>query len=446
MPLAADGRLWDHATVDGAAALRSLAQLLLIPPSRLGRWRRALAGYLCGLSLLPLAGCSTVAPRRPLVLYVAVSTPPEERITRELAQIFQGRFLQLVNSFRRLYPNVVVQISLYPEEQLLREIRHRTGSGLGPDLIVTAVEPAQQLLRQGLSDPMPLAPEDARSIEPLVRRRVVSPSGRLVGLPLVLYTQLACFDRRRVSEPPATVRQLLQLSASGMRVGMGLRLRDLVWSAGSLGALPALRAAAEGRTLDAGQRRGLLAWFQWLQSANVQKDVSFVEDAPTLRDGFRRGRFDWISCSSSDLPMLSRALGEHLGIATLPDGPDSPASPVNGLRVVALGRDSSGEQRRMAIALGRYSLRPLVQRSLTLENQVFLPVNRYVTIPVQSSHALATLVAAGRQGVGSAALLAGLRDSDPRVDQLEEVIVPLVFGVIDPGQAVDASLRIFRRR
>lgn len=428
------------------AALSSHAPPPARPPSGPRRWRRTLASWLCGLSLLPLAGCSAEALRRPLVLYVAVTTPAEERITQELALVFQSRFQQLVDAFRRLHPNVVVQISLYPEEQLLRQIRQRTASGLGPDLIVTAAEPARQLLRQGLSQPMPLHREDARALDPLLRRRVVSPGGSVIGLPLVLYTQLACFDRRRVSTPPATVRELLQQSASGVRVGMALRLRDLFWSAGSLGALPALRAAAEGRPLDLAQRQGLRDWFQWLQDANVQKDVTFVEDAPSLREGFRRGRFDWISCSSSDLPMLERALGTHLGISTLPGGEASPASPVNGLRVIALGRDSSGEQRRMAIALGRYSLRPLVQRSLTLENQVFLPVNRHVTVPVQSSHALATLVAAGRQGAGVAALLADLQDNDPRVDRLEQVIVPLVFGVIEPQQALETSLNVLRRR
>jgi len=414
-------------------------------PSAWRRRLRLLSSLLCGLSLLPLAGCLPGASKRPLVLYVAATTPAEERITPELAHIFQGRFRQLVDGFRQLHPHVVVQISLYPEEQLLPQIRRRTASGLGPDLIVTAADPAHRLLHQGLTVPMPLAREDASAIDPLLLSRLVTPSGQIIGMPLVLYTQMACFDRRRVSAPPTTVQELLQQSAAGVRVGLALRLRDLFWSAGSLGALPAMRAASEGRELDAAQRRGLRDWFHWLQSANVQKDVTFVEASASLRDGFRRGRFDWISCNSSDLPLLSAALGEHLGISTLPGGDGLPATPVNGLRVVTLGRNSSGEQRQMAIALSRYSLRPMVQRSFTLENQVFLPVNRHVTVPVQSSQALATLVAAGRQGEGVAPLLARLHEADPRANELEEVIMPLVFGMTDPQQAVQDSLRILRR-
>lgn len=411
-----------------------------------GRRRRALSGLLAAAVLVSLSGCSQVLPQRPLVLYLAVSTPSDEPITPELSRTFQGRFEQLVRGFRRLHPNVQVQMALYPESQLTRQIRQRTRSGLGPDLIITTADPANALLGAGLTQPMPLDRSELRAIDPLLLERVTTREGRVAALPLVLYTQLACFDRRRVPQPPADVRQLLRLSASGVRVGMALQLRSLVWSAGSLGAVPALQAAAEGRVLDAAQRRGLLNWLRWLQSANVQKNVTFLEDESALREGLRRGRFDWIICGSSDLLVLQTALGDHLGVATLPGGEASHATPVNPVRVLALGRDSSGEQRRMAIALARYAVRPLVQRSFVLENLVFLPVNRYVSVPLVSSRVLTTLVAARRQGEGVDDLLTRLHSEDPRVSQLEQVIVSLLFGGSDPEQALQDSLRILAGR
>ena len=381
-----------------------------------------------------------------MVLYVALSTPGEERITREVAITFQSRLQQLVLGFRRLHPQVVVQFSLYPEQQLLSQVRERSRSGLGPDLIVTTAESANALLRQGLTLPMSLTAEDADDIDPVLLRRLTSPSGAIAALPLVLYTQLACFDRRRVPRPPATVRELLALSADGVRVGMALQLRDLFWSAGSLGAIPALVAAAQGRSPDLAQQQGLLDWMRWLQSANIQRDVTFLEKQSGLREGFRRGRYDWITCDSSDLPSLQQALGPHLGIATLPDGEAGAASPVNVLQVMALGTNSSAAQRAMAIELSRYSLRPLVQRNFTLENQVFLPVNRHVAMPVESARILGTLESAGHQGEGAAALLARLHAADPRVAKLEQVLVSVVFGTIDPRQAVAESLRILNNR
>jgi len=419
----------------------------LIPTGRgPGRASRVLAQLFGAALLLTLSGCGGVLARRPLLLYVAIATPGDEPITRELSRTFQTRFQQVVVGFRRLYPQVQVRFSLYPELLLAQQIRERTLSGLGPDLIVTSADPAIALLHRGLTQPMPLDQEQRRAIDPGLQRRVITPEGQVAAMPLALYTQLACFDRRRVPQPPADVRQLLRLSSDGVRVGMALQLRSVFWSAGSLGALPAVRAASEGRPPDAAQRQGLLNWLRWLQSASVQKDVTFLEEQSTLREGLRSGHFDWVSCSSSDLPLLQRALGGNLGVSPLPDGETSPASPVNPLRVLALGRDASGERRRMAIALSRYSLRPLVQRSLTLENLVFLPVNRHVTVPVQSSRLLESLVAARRQGEGVGALMSRLHSEDPRLSRLEQVIVSLVFGVIEPERAQQDILRILAAR
>jgi hypothetical protein len=59
---------------------------------------------------------------------------------------------------------------------------------------------------------------------------------------------------------------------------------------------------------------------------------------------------------------------------------------------------------------------------------------------------LTTLVAARRQGEGVDDLLTRLQSEDPRVNQLEQVIVALLFGGIDPEQALQDSLRILAGR
>jgi hypothetical protein len=73
-------------------------------------------------------------------------------------------------------------------------------------------------------------------------------------------------------------------------------------------------------------------------------------------------------------------------------------------------------------------------------------VNRRLSLPVQSSRLLATLVEARRQGEEVGDLLARLHSADPRVVQLEQVIVELVFGGIEPEQALQDSLRILGGR
>ncbi len=395
---------------------------------------------------LQLGGCAELRRELPVVVYVAVGLHEGHRINRDTAVSFASHIRQLVHEFGKLHPNVLVQTALYPEAELREQIRRRNRSGLGPDLILTSSDLANEFLQQGLAAAMPLDQEERDQIDPGLLHQVLDSQGRQAGQPLVLFTQLACFDRRRVTQPPTTLKELLAQTATGTRVGLSLELGGLLWTAGSLGGLSGISAAARGLQPSLEQKQGIVDWMHWLQDANNQQRVTFFNDQASLRDRLAAGSLDWISCESSDLNGLWRSMGSHLGISTLPDGEGLRAAPLSNLRVLALGRNSSRHQRAMAIALARYSLKPLVQRSLTLDNRSFLPVNRYVNVPVRSSQVLATMVAARQQGESSEPLLSWFHLHDPGVKQLEAVLVPLVFGVIEPEAATEAALRILRKR
>ena len=408
-------------------------------------------GWLLGLvaaltSGFGLGGCAGLRPELPVVVYVAVGLQEGHRLDRDTANSFASHIRQLLQEFGRLHPNVLVQTALYPESELREQIRRRNVSGLGPDLILSSADLATELLQQGLVSAMPLDQEERDQIDPGLLDQVIDSHGHQAGQPLVIFTQLACFDRRRVPTPPATLQELLAQTATGTRVGLSLELGGLLWSAGSLGGLSGINAAARGLQPSLEQKQGIVRWLRWLQEANNQQRVTFLGDQASLRQRLAAGSLDWISCQSSDLDGLRRSLGSHLGISTLPDGEGQQASPLNNLRVLALGRNSSRHQRAMAIALARYSLKPLVQRTLTLDNRSFLPANRYVIVPVRSSQVLATMVAARQQGERSEALLSWFQRHDPAVRQLEAVLVPLVFGVIEPEAATEAAVDILRKR
>lgn len=407
--------------------------------SRRPPWhRRALALVTLLTSTWGLAACGLDLSQRPVVLYVALSTLEDEAINREISRKFRERVNDLVAGFRRVHPNVVVQIAVYPEREFQRELERRTASGLGPDLIVTSADHGNVLLARGLTVPMPLAAQEREAIDPLLLERIRDRRGRLASLPLMILTQLACFDRRRVAEPITRIEELGQRSLAGLRVGLALDPRDLIWSAGSFGAVPALLAIAEGRQPDASGRQALLAWLRWLQEAVSNQQINLQADDLGLRHGLHRGQLDWISCSSSDLLPLQRALGPHLGVSVLPGGEEHRALQVRPLRVMALGRNSSPRQRELAIALSLYSFKPLVQRNFLVNNMVGMPVNRYVNLPRNNDGYLATMQQALQQDdpASSSALLANLHSGDPRLKRLQEVFVPLVFGVIEPNQAL----------
>ena len=411
-----------------------------------GARRRRLGLALLGATLL-LAGCAPLTLPGPVVLYVAISTMGDEPVTRHSAQLFHSRFRTLVQGFQRIHPDVVVQLSVYREEQLLAQIRHRERSGLGPDLIITTSDQANALLSNRLIQPIPQSPQLRDAIDPTLLRLVTDRRGRISAQPQGIYTQLACYDRRKLPRAPKTVDELLAASAAGARVGLALRLRDLFWSAGSLGALPAIRKADQGGVPDPREMEGLRQWIRWLQNAESQSRLTFVEADTTLRDSFQRGKLDWISCRSSDLSQLQQALGPRLGISALPDGEGFRAAPVNQLRVMALGRGSSRRQRTMALALASYGVSPLVQRNLTLENLSFLPVNRHVSVPERYSHVLTAMQEARSQtAAGSGTVLANLHAADPRIGPLRQVIVPAVFGQMTPAAAADRIVKILRRQ
>ncbi len=401
----------------------------------------ALAALLLGSAL---GGCAGPWRQRlPLVLHVAVSVP-ESSVTAETGRTFHQRFGALMADFRRLHPNVVVRSTFDGDGQLVRRLRARSEADLGPDLILTGAEQANQLLQAGLAVPLPLEAGLRANTSPALLAQLEDGRGRHAGLPLVVFPQLACYDQRRLPAAPTSLDQLLDAAADGARIGLPLRLPSLLWSAGAFGAVPALEAASQGRPPTPEQRQTLLAWASWLQEANGQHRLSFYADEASLLDGLRRGQLDWVSCHSADLLNLRRSLGPHLGVAPLPAGPAHGPSPVSLFRVLSLGSDSSPAQRAMALALARFSVQPLVQRSLTLETLSFLPANPHVSVPVQSSSDLAAMVQAEDQASGLEDTLAGLHGGDPRLAQVNAVIVPLVFAVLEPAEAVERLLTILR--
>jgi hypothetical protein len=379
------------------------------------------------------------------MLYVAVSVQDETNLTSDNAALFRQRFNLLVQDFRRVHPNVLVQVTLYPEAQMPKQLALRSRASLGPDLILTSADNAHTLLLKGVVDPLPESRQLRENTTPELLQRMRSRNGLLAGQPLIVFPQLACYDKRRLKTSPTTLSGLLDISAAGVPVGLPMNPRQLLWTAGGFGAIPGLADAGLGRQPSPLDRARIRNWLAWLQEASNQQRVTFVADQTQLRQSFREGGLAWVSCSSGELDLLRRKLGPHLGVASLPNGAAHPASPVNQLRVLALGRNSSPAQRAMSLELINFSVGPLVQRSLTLDSLSFLPANPLVSIPVQSSVVLQAMVQSRQQARNVEHLLAGIHQEDPRIPKAEAtVIVPVLFGLIGPDLATNRLITILR--
>ena len=404
-------------------------------------WLQRLLPLLAATALLN--GCQNTW-QLPRVTYVAVGVGSDEQIDSSLIGNFQQRFDVLAKGFGQLNPGSTFQASFYPENRIVEEIRRRNRQGLGPDLLLVNSITARRLQQAGLIDSFPTDASTRHIYDSSTLERVQDGNGQLVGLPVVLYTQLACFNRDKLPQAPATLAELLGAGSKGATVGLPIDLRNLLWTAGSLGAIQAFTAAETGQPLSPADREGLSRWFGWLQNANLQQRVVFYAAQPQALEQLVGGSLDWIPCRSSQLPLLKRRMGGRLGVSALPNGDTGTAiaSPVNELRLLSLGRNSSRAGRARALAFSHYSLNPLSQRNLTLGSLIVLPANRFVRVPVQSSSVLEAMVTASLQGRQTDQLVARFQTEDSRPEALQSLLTRVVFGEESPAAATSQAIAI----
>ena len=413
----------------------------------MGRWPRLrLLGFPLALAAL-LQGCQT--PRQTLHLVLVPTGKLEWLQEDERDRIDWG---PLLREFQRLHPGAQLQISVVPDGELEPTLRRDRSRGLGPDLLLVRGPQANALLQQGLVKPLNGLPTWRRSsalLEPEMVERVNTRAG-ISGLPVFNQVTLACYDRRVVTNPPATLDELLALAASGRPIGVAVDPIGLWWSAGALGAQDAMVPILTGTagapaTSPAEQRAALLAWLSWLRQLTLQSRVDIASGPRDLIEGLESGRISWIPCFSASLGRLERTMGQRLGVAPLPAGPAGPPTPFNSLMVLSLGSDSSPPQRQLALDLAELSLDPLLQRAFTLQSRMVLPVNRFVPVPLASSGQLVALQQAQSQFNQRSRLLTTpysadrLRLMQPRVEGL---IWKVMLGALTPQQGVEGMMRL----
>ena len=421
-------------------------------PLRTGQIQPVLAALLAGLTalagwlVLRLAqGPDDSDSRLWGSVYLTVGINSDERLDTGLRQRAAEVLERFSEDFRELHPGVDIQLMTFPEEDLVRQLRFRQQSGLGPDLLLVNSRTALELQRLKLVRSESFPPELLQQIEPDILERVRLSNGDLAGLPVLQLPQLACFNRERLPEgSPENLDDLLKLSSRGVRVGLSTNPIFLFWTVGGLGATEALLAAEGKNPLTPEQNQSLVRWLAWLQNASLQQSIRFHDKQDELTQQLANGDLDWITCRSSNLSLLRQTIGANLGVASLPGGRWGEATPINRERVLVFGRNSSPAQQRIALELARFSINPLVQRNLTFSTMVLLPVNRFVPAPVASSAALEAMVRSAEQSKESTPLIQSLISNRKAEQAISTVISRVLFGEVTPRRAAEilpASLR-----
>lgn len=387
--------------------------------------------------LLACGGCAGIAVG-PDNLYISVETSAKYGGTSELGDN-RNISSTLIERFRSLNPGVAVHIRHFPAGELVAATRFRDGRGLGPDLIVSRVITSLQLHQQGLTSDVSLDPDARNRLEPRFQNSFRQGS-KAFAVPFLAQPQVACFDRRRLRQPPGSVDALLALSAKGLRVGLPITVGELFWTTTTQGAGPAVAQllngppAGEGATLSAADHRALERWIGWIYDSSLQQNVSFSDDPFELVQQLERGERDWISCSSLWIDSLRQRMGPNLGVSVLPGGADTPAMPVTRLLVWSFGRHSSARQRLLAERFVAFSLNEVTQKQLMVAVPGNLPVNPNVMIPTRSSALMAALAFSLDRS-----RMFEFRDPDASIVRgyrLESVLKKVVQGELPPEPAV----------
>jgi maltose-binding protein MalE len=124
-----------------------------------------------------------------------------------------------IREFQLVNPNIRINARFVPTEDLEKEVGFQHLRGLGPDLILLTNNNALQLLRKKYIKYVSLEHDETLSIRNNLLNSIRH-DGKLLGIPVYLFPQLACYDRSRLKEPPENLDELVKLSQSGNSFGI----------------------------------------------------------------------------------------------------------------------------------------------------------------------------------------------------------------------------------
>ena len=348
-------------------------------------WLKIFNTVAAGSLTILLTSCTNLAAPKTLFVTFGAS---EENFKDDSEQI-RAVLNKYTEAFQRLNPDTNVVWINYKANRILEQITKDSALNLGPDVVIAQQYFADQLLAKDLTTTLP----DQQYLDDIYGSQIQSiakTTNEYAYAPWLVSAQIACFNNTTIKTSPDTIKGLEKLSASGKKIGLSSNLYDLIWTAGSHGAVVELSSigdkTATTQTYPATQR-----WLQWLQKAALYQNIYFHENSRELSNKLKSKELDWITCRGDQLRDLKKSLGNSLGVAALPNGTASKAFPTQIIYGFSLGKNSSPNQQTMAIKLIKTAVNAIAQRKIVLGNSGFLAANQNVAIPPQSSKILVAL-------------------------------------------------------
>ncbi len=292
-----------------------------------------------------------------------------------------------IREFQRSNPNIRINARFVPIEDLEREVGFQHLRGLGPDLILLTNNIALPLLHKKYIRYASLNHVEIRSIRNSLLNSIRH-DGKLLGIPVFIFPQVACYDRSRLKEPPENLDELVRLSRRGYSFGIEKNIDTLLW----------LYSGLDDPLFEKNTQPSSLAFLRWLRLANLEPTISFESDSLILRHGLISGELNWITCSASWLPELKLQMGKKFGTVMLPNTPAGRARPFLRAHTWFFGSQSCGQQHESAKKFALFTVNIVQQRNMALKMGMVVPVNPDISLPLKTNKDLKLVNIAAEQG------------------------------------------------
>ena len=349
-------------------------------------WLKIFNRAAAGLLTILLSSCTSFkAPKTLFITYQAAQR--DFQVNRE--QI-QSVFDKYTKAFQRSNPDTRIVYITYTSSEFFNQIEQDSRLNLGPDLVMMNQYSAAELLARDLTVTLPNKPYFDEIYSPRIQLSAKA-NDEYTFAPWLLDIQIACYNKTTIKEAPNTIQELEELSASGIKFGISSDPYELIWTAGTQGAISEISAVGNRTTTDDSTYPAIQKWLKWLRKAAIYQHIYFLGDSVDLTKKLKNNELDWVTCWGTQLEDLKKTMGDKIGVAALPNSSTSRAFPTYAVYGFALGKNSSQSQREMAIKFVKTSVNTVAQRKLQLDDIGFLAANQNVAIPPESSKNLSAI-------------------------------------------------------
>ena len=348
-------------------------------------WLKTFNTVAAGSLAILLTSCASI--KAPKTLFITYDVG-EENFKEESAQtrIVLDKFFE---RFKKSNPDINLVYIDYKSRNFYGQIEKDNTLDLGPDLVIVNQFNSTELIARRLTSDLPKQQFFDSIYSPRMQADAKI-NNKYTYAPFAISTQIACFNRTTIKKSPGSIAELEKLSASGKKIGLSTQPFDLIWTAGTQGAISELSSlgsqSVSGSTYPAIQK-----WLEWIETAALSQNMSFHRNSRDLAEKLENNELDWVTCYGEQLENLKKTMGNSLGVSALPNGATSKAFPTNRIYGFALGKNSSPIQRDMAMKFIMANVNTIAQRKLELDNTGFLAANQNVFIPAESSKILTAL-------------------------------------------------------